>query len=115
MSVLKNTARRLLQFPADAVVASSKKLSAKMQQYFPYPAPDSFYILQKSSPTCATTDLPLPPQYLRLGYRSVDDHWLNAGKADVDQTMILVNSETFHLQTGNRVLDFGCGPGRTIR
>jgi SAM-dependent methyltransferase len=118
MSVLKNTARWLLQFPADAVVASSKKLSEKTQKYFPYPAPDSFYILQRSSrksPKYATTDLPLPPQYLRLGYGSVDEHWLNAGKADVDQMMILVNSENFHLQTGNRVLDFGCGPGRTIR
>jgi SAM-dependent methyltransferase len=118
MSVLRDTAKRLLQFPADALVISSKKISEKTQKYFPYPAADSFYLLQKQDhkgPNGTTTGLPLPPQYLRLGYGSVDEHWLNAAKADVDGMMSVVNSENFHLQTGNRVLDFGCGAGRTIR
>ena len=118
MSVLRNAAKRLLRFPADAFVTSSTKLTEKTQKYLPYPAPDSFYILQKSSrksTKSVTTRLPLPPQHLRWGYGSVDEHWLNAGKADVDQMMIAVNFKDFHLQRGNRVLDFGCGPGRTIR
>src|SRR5271154_82144 len=116
MSTLTKVTKRLLQFSADAIIASSK--SEKTHKYFPYPASGSFYILQKSGQQnlkYATTDLPLPPQHLRLGYGSVDELWLNAGKFDVDQMMILVNSENFHLGSGNRVLDFGCSSGRTIR
>jgi len=47
MSMLVNAAKRLLQLPADAVIASSKNLLPKTQKYLPYPAPDSFYIPPK--------------------------------------------------------------------
>jgi SAM-dependent methyltransferase len=112
----KNATKRILRFAADAGIANSK--SPKIQKYFPYPAPQSFYILQKSSrnsPERGTASMPLPPQYLRLGYGAVDEHWLNAGKVDIDNMMKVVNSTNFVLQKGNRVLDFGCASGRLIR
>jgi len=118
MNMLVNAAKRLLQMPADAVIASSKNLLPMTQKYLPYPAPESFYILQKMNgerPEYGRDNLPLPPQYLRLNYGSVDEHWLNGGRVDVDQMMTIAKSGKFFLQQGNRVLDFGCGPGRMIR
>jgi SAM-dependent methyltransferase len=124
----------LLRPPADALLASSRKLPAKFQKYYPYPsraaAPGvsvpgylgagglDLYILRKSTPNgqeCGEDGLPIPPQYLRAGYGATVEIWLNGGKSDIDNMMTLLNSSDFFVQKGNRILDFGCGPGRMIR
>src|SRR5215470_10333874 len=105
MSMLANATKRVLRFAADTVIASSK--SPKIQKYISYPAPQSFYILQNSSrhsPECSRSAMPLPPQYLRLGYGAADELWLNGGKVDIDNMMTVVNSANFGLRKGNRVL-----------
>jgi 2-polyprenyl-3-methyl-5-hydroxy-6-metoxy-1,4-benzoquinol methylase len=126
-------AKRLLQVPADALIASSTNLAteAQIQKYFPYPAqrapknqkvlgiPQSrqaFYILRnRSAGRDKKVSLAVPPQWLRPGYGDTEESWLSRGRADVDNMMKLLNSSEFFIHTGYRVLDLGCASGRLIR
>lgn len=133
-SVIFQLLKSLLRFPADALIASCRKLPPAIQKYYPYTArtgapgvtvPDhmrphglGLYVLQKSSHNGqgrSEDSLPVPPQYLRAGYGDTVEDWLNGGKQNVDKMMMLLNSTNFFLQKGNRVLDFGCAQGRMIR
>jgi hypothetical protein len=115
-----------LQLPADAVIASSKKLFLKVSEsvmrdphvadkFYPYKPYQSDYILLKSGEERSGLGLPTPPQELWMGYGPTTEDFLNSGKVDVDKMKKILGSVGFRMQHGNRVLDFGCASGRMIR
>jgi ubiquinone/menaquinone biosynthesis C-methylase UbiE len=118
--------KRFLQLPADAVIASSKKLFLKVSEsvmrdphvadkFYPYKPYQSDYILLKSGGERSGLGLPTPPQELWMGYGPTTEDFLNSGKVDVDKMKKILGSVGFRIQDGNRVLDFGCASGRMIR
>jgi hypothetical protein len=80
--------KQLLQRPADALIASSKKLPNKIseslmgdphlsEKFYPYKADQTFYILLKSSEQNREKQLPTPPQDLWEGYGKTVDSIIN--------------------------------------
>jgi ubiquinone/menaquinone biosynthesis C-methylase UbiE len=127
MSAATNLLKRFLRFPADALIASSKRLPYAISdvimsdprlpgKFYPYKADQIFYALLKScSQSRAQEGLPIPPQRLWWSYGTTTEEFLNSGRADVCKMNELLDSSGFHMQDGNRVLDFGCASGRMIR
>jgi ubiquinone/menaquinone biosynthesis C-methylase UbiE len=121
--------KKFLQFPADALIASSKKLPSKISEtvqrdlrlhdkFYPYEADSEFVLLLKSSrwdPDYGNRALPLPPQDLWAGYGTTVEGFLNSGRVDVDTMKKVLASSGFRIQAGNRLLDFGCAAGRMMR
>jgi ubiquinone/menaquinone biosynthesis C-methylase UbiE len=118
--------KQLLQRPADALIASSKKLPNKIseslmsdphlsEKFYPYKADQTFYILLKSSDQSRETRLPTPPQDLWEGYGKTEEEFLISGKVHVDKMKQILDSSGFRIQARNRVLDLGCASGRMIR
>jgi SAM-dependent methyltransferase len=87
------------------------------REYVPYPAPEGFYVLQKTNGQGQydNSDLPVPPESQWEGYGKTVEAFLAGGKSDIDTMMMLLNSSGFFLQKANRILDFGCASGRMIR
>jgi SAM-dependent methyltransferase len=126
---LKGHLKRVLQRPADALIASSKKLPDRILQsahrsvylsdiFYPYKADQESYILLKSSGQTrerAHFPLPTPPQELWEGYGATIDIFLNSGKIHVAKMNRILESSCFCIKGGNRILDFGCASGRMIR
>ena len=129
MGAARGFLKQFLQFPADALIASSKKLPAKISdtvqrdprlhdKFYPYEADRDFVLLLKSirrDPNCGNRALPLPPQDLWAGYGTTVEYFLNSGNVDVDTMKKVLVSSDFHIRDGGRLLDFGCGAGRMIR
>jgi ubiquinone/menaquinone biosynthesis C-methylase UbiE len=121
--------KQFLQFPADALIASSKKLPAKISdivqrdprlhdKFYPYEADREFVLLLKSShpdPDAGNRALPLPPQDLWAGYGTTIEGFLNSGNVDVGTMKNVLASSGFRVQAGSRLLDFGCGAARMTR
>jgi SAM-dependent methyltransferase len=129
MGVTATLLKRFLQLPADALIASSKKLPNKISEsvmrdphlsdkFYPYKADQTSYILLKSSGQDrerGDLGLPTPPQDLWMGYGTTTEYFLNSGKVHVDKMKKILDSSGFRIQDGNRVLDLGCASGRMIR
>jgi hypothetical protein len=99
---------------ANALIASA----SSVPKYLPYPAKHGFYLLQTpnlNSRGSLDASLPVPPPGVRYDYGGTEENWLNGGKNDVGNIMMLLTSTEFSIQKGNRILDLGCGPGRMIR
>jgi ubiquinone/menaquinone biosynthesis C-methylase UbiE len=111
-----NAMKSILQLPADALIASSKKLPQKIRGYLPYE--QDFYIVPKLSENRQEYDqhtFPVPPKDLWLGYGGTADEYLRLGEVHVNTMTSIANSSHFLFREGNHVLDFGCGAGRMIR
>jgi SAM-dependent methyltransferase len=129
MGTAKRLLKQFLQLPADALIASSKKLPGKISdsvirdprlhdKFYPYEADRDFFILLKSSrrdPDGDNRGLPLPPQDLWAGYGTTVEYFLHSGNLDVDTMKKILDSSGFSIQDGNRLLDFGCASGRMMR
>jgi ubiquinone/menaquinone biosynthesis C-methylase UbiE len=122
----KQILKRFLQLPADALIASSKKLPNRILQFahksvylsdgfYPYKPDQPSYLLRSPSAQnlerAGDSQLPVPPQDLRMGY----DNFLSSGKTNVATMKGILESSGFRIKEGNRVLDFGCAAGRMIR
>ena len=126
MGVTTTLLKRLLQLPADALIASSKKLSLKVSEsvmrdphladkFYPYKPYQRNYILLKSGGEGSGLGLPTPPEELWMGYGPTAEVFLNSGRVDVDKMKKILDSVGFRIQAGHRVLDLGCASGRMIR
>src|SRR5215469_15045635 len=98
MGTAKRLLKQCLQLPADALIASSKKLPAKISdtirrdsrlqdKFYPYEADREIFILPKSEltgPDRSNGRLPLPPPDLWAGYGTTAEDFLNSGGVDVN-------------------------------
>ena len=119
--------KRLLQLPADALIASAKTLPNRLSRlmlsdprlsakFHPYRAEEVFYILPKSrSGDKECSLLPVPPQPLWMGYGASSEAFLNSGKIHIDKMETILESTGFSLKNANHILDLGCASGRMIR
>jgi ubiquinone/menaquinone biosynthesis C-methylase UbiE len=129
MGAARRFLKQFLQLPADALIASSKKLPGKISdtvqrdprliaKFYPYKADWEFFILLKSSRPDAGLgyrELPLPPEDLWAGYGTSAEYFLNSGNVDVNTMKTVLVSSGFRFGDGNRLLDFGCAAGRMLR
>ena len=58
----------------------------------------------------SSTELPIPPKELWLGY-----NYVAQGNENLSKMLEIVYASDFAFKKGNRILDFGCGAGRMIR
>lgn len=119
--------KRLLQLPADALVASAKTLPDRLSRlmlsdpslsakFHPYEAEQVFYIVPKpSSGDKEHSSLPVPPQQLWMGYGTSTEEFLNSGKIHIDKMETILESTGFFIKDANHILDVGCASGRMIR
>jgi ubiquinone/menaquinone biosynthesis C-methylase UbiE len=128
-TISKTLFKQFLQLPADALIASSKKLRNKIsesvmrdphlsEKFFPYKADQTSYIILKSSEQGrkqGDLGLPVPPENLWEGYGTSTEDFLNSGKVHVDKMKKILESSFFRIREGNRVLELGCASGRMIR
>jgi ubiquinone/menaquinone biosynthesis C-methylase UbiE len=124
----KRLLKRFLQLPADALIASSKKLPDRILQlahrsvylsdgFYPYKPHQDSYVLRNPSGQGrerAHSQLPTPPQDFRNGYGTTDE-FLDSGKLNVATMKRILEASDFYIKEGNRILDFGCAVGRMIR
>lgn len=128
--MIKKLVKSLLKFPADALIASSEKLPARLDshtrnavtgnprlaaKFYPHQADDAFYLLPKANRV--DSELPVPPFDLwQHGYlRGDPDAYLAAGKKYLTKMVEILETSGVSLERGMRVLDFGCGDGMMLR
>jgi ubiquinone/menaquinone biosynthesis C-methylase UbiE len=126
----KRLVKRLLQLPADALIASSKKLPNRILQlahrsiflsdgFYPYKPDQQSYIILRNPSTqnlerAGDSQLPVPSPDISL-WNSTFGDYLTSGKSNVATMKRILESSGFGIKEGNRVLDFGCAAGRMIR
>ena len=60
-------------------------------------------------------ELPVPPRELWIGYAETTEHYLTAGRQDVDTMLETVERAGARRDELSTVLDFGCGAGHMLR
>ena len=125
--VLKAIVKRCLRWPADAIIASSKRLPAvvsnllndslngdyRVAKCFPYQPWTSSYKLAK--PAARGAEFPVPPKPLWMGYGDTPEVYLGSGETPLRAMMDIAEASGWTLHPGSRALDFGCAAGRMTR
>ncbi len=125
----KSLVKRFLRLPADAVVASSKRLPQKIQRmldedisivgrFSPYQPQETYYAITQGGGQALQHDecgLPIPPQELWLSYGQTAAQYLDMGQRHVQTMGRIVAASGSSLGDAGRILDFGCAAGRMIR
>ena len=80
--------------------------------YIPYRPGHNFVIPQDhdNSPASESSELPIPPRELWLGY-----NYPVHGQQHVSKMLEIVYASDFSFKQNDRILDLGCGAGRMIR
>ena len=132
--MIKKIVKSVLQFPADALIASSKKLPQRLDthahdailgnpnltaKFYPYQADRASYLLPKTDRKDQTTcnELPIPPLDLRI-HRYLGpaaEAYLATGKMYVAKMTDILEASGVSAHGEDRVLDFGCGDGMMLR
>ncbi|MFL5800731.1 MAG: class I SAM-dependent methyltransferase [Roseiflexaceae bacterium] len=97
---------------------TSSPLLGYIVPFLPYqPRSNAYMHPKRPSPDTEEIpiDLPVPPEYLWLGYGKTTEVYLGSGKRHVDQMLYALATTGWSLPSGDRVLDFGCGAGRMTR
>ena len=127
--MIKKIVKSLLQFPADALIVSSKRLPGRLDththnailgntrlsaKFYPYQADCAAYLLPKVS---RDQTLPIPPLDIwQHGYLGDDpEAYLSAGKKYVRKMVEILEASGVSVAPGMRILDFGCGDGMMLR
>jgi ubiquinone/menaquinone biosynthesis C-methylase UbiE len=127
--MIKKIVKSLLQFPADALIVSSKRLPRRLDahthnailgntrlsaKFYPYQADCAAYLLPKVS---RDQTLPIPPLDIwQHGYLGDDpEAYLSAGKKYVRKMVEILEASGVSVAPGMRILDFGCGDGMMLR
>lgn len=132
--MIKKIVKSLLQLPADALIASSKKLPGRLDthihdgvlgnphlaaKFYPYQANNASYLLPKVSRENHTPDaeLSIPPVDLRIHryLGPAPEAYLATGKMYVEKMVDILGTSGVSVEAGKRVLDFGCGDGMMVR
>src|SRR5215211_2496849 len=132
--MIRKIVKSLLQFPADALIVSSKRLPGRLDthtqkailgnpnlsaKFYPYQPELASYLLPKVSRDHQTPcgELLIPPldlwQHAYLGDNP--EAYLVAGKKYVRKMVDILETSGVSLGPGKRVLDFGCGDGMMLR
>src|SRR6202035_4139054 len=106
---LRVALQQRFRIPANALISSA----SNVQKYLPYPARQGYYVLQKDDHEQNRDGFPIPPE--PRGYGETEESWLNSGKRDIDSMLRLLNSTSFSIEKGNRILELGCATGRMTR
>ena len=115
---LKATIKQGLRRPADAIIASSKRLpevianalndvlnrDCRVVKYCPYKSWDSAFILPK--PIAHEAELPVPPKNLWIGYGDTPEMWLKSGEVNFRAMMDIAEASGWTLRPGNRAPRF---------
>ena len=132
--MIKNIVKSFLQFPADALIASSKKLLQRLDshahdailghpnlaaKFYPYQADRASYLLPKTTrhDQTAAGEFAIPPLDLRI-HRYLGpaaEAYLATGKEYVTKMNDILKASGVSTQAVDRVLDFGCGDGMMVR
>ena len=97
---------------------SGTNLPLSAVKYIPYKHETSSYFLPKkphNGREVYQPGLPIPPKELWLGYGRTKEEYLVSGEVHVRCMLDTISTSDFSLNSGDRVLDFGCGSGRMIR
>jgi SAM-dependent methyltransferase len=132
--MIKKLVKSFLRFPADALIASSRKLPIRLDthiqnailgnpnltaKFYPYQADRASYLLPKVSRENQTprAELSIPPLELRIHtyLGAAADAYLTIGKTYVNKMVGILETSGFSVETGKRILDFGCGDGMMVR
>ena len=129
--MIKKLVKSFLQFPADALIASSRKLPERLDthtrdavlgnpnltaKFYPYQEDRASYLIPKvNRRPCA--ELSIPPEELRI-HRYLGgspEAYLATGKLNVEKMIEVLETAGVSVGPGNRILDFGCGDGMMVR
>src|SRR5215510_255837 len=85
--------------------------------FVPFQRGKNSYALPKvrRSSSDPAAELPVPPPELWLGYGRSTEEYLAFGRTNVRVMLDLLQTSGASLESGTRVLDFGCAAGRMIR
>jgi len=130
--MIKKIVKSVLQLPADALIASSKKLPGRLDthshnailanpcltaKFYPYRADCASYLLPKvtrEDQTCGG-ELSIPPLELRIhAFRDPKDY-LSSGEIYAGKMVDILERSGVLVEPGTRILDFGCGDGMMLR
>jgi len=132
--MIKKILKSALHKPADALLASSKTLQARIDarsnhailghpgltaKFYPYHPDSASYLIPKVSldDRGSGSDLPIPPHRLWV-HRYLDpvsDQYLATGKKWIDTMLGILDASGGPPVPLNRVLDFGCADGMMLR
>jgi len=132
--MIKKIVKSVLQFPADALIASSKKLPERLDthihdavlsnpyltaKFYPYQAHRASYLLPKVSRDNWTSqaELPIPPVdlWIHTYLGPAPEAYLTTGKMYVRKMVDILEASGVLVEPGNRLLDFGSGDGMMVR
>ena len=132
--MIKKLVKSLLQLPADALIASSKRLPRHLDththeailghpsltaKFYPYQAGRDSYLIPKVSRDDKTpgAELPIPPHdlWIHAYLDPAPEVYLAAGKKYVKKMVDILETSGISVEPGKRVLDFGCGDGMMVR
>jgi ubiquinone/menaquinone biosynthesis C-methylase UbiE len=132
--MIKNIVKSFLRLPADALIASSKKLPERLDvhfhhavlgnpgltaKFYPYQADRASYLVPKVSREDSTrgAELPVPPPALRIHtyLDAAPEVYINAGNQHVKRMLDILETSGVSVEPWKRVLDFGCGDGMMVR
>jgi SAM-dependent methyltransferase len=126
---IRRLLRRLAAIPSDALLASSTTLPARLHgaamadpslaaKFYPYQKDSSSFVVLAPSTEQEQSGgrlLPIPPQWLWMGYGDTPEQYLESGRASFEHITRVTSASGFSFEAAMRILDFGCASGRTLR
>ena len=89
-------------------------------KYYPVWGESSHYIFYqvekpRQHPETKRWNLPIPPKELMFVFSESEEYYLNSGEVQISILQETLEKAGYFIQSGSRILDFGCASGRMIR